>query len=150
MLTGALALQGLRAQAHPSLHWWTGAFAANTLCHAAPFLGPLLGAVAVAFLGEGLFAVFLMLLLAGTMRFVERPLPTTWLMVAALVGFGWLWLLTWPENNSLYRLVPLSIAAGAVLIATGWAFYRQSLMQPGLGYRLVAIGAGVWGLHALT
>jgi len=147
VLTMVLVRLAILLPEQPAMRWWSAAFAVNTLRFAAGAFLPEIDRQATIFTAESLNAVNAILLFAGTMRFVDRPVRASWVAAAISMAVGWAAYTTFSVPNFLLRTAPLYLFAGIAMLMTGWAFIREGRRDPNLGFKAVGVIFLLWGLH---
>ena len=147
VLTTVLVRLAVLLPDQPAMRWWSAAFAVNTLRFIAAIFLPGIDGQATVFAVESLNAINAILLFAGTMRFVDRPVRAGWVAAAAAVTVGWAAYTTFVLPNFLLQTAPLYLIAGLAMLATGWAFIREGRRDPNLGFKAVGVIFLLWGLH---
>ncbi|MFQ5776139.1 MAG: hypothetical protein ACE5GS_16595, partial [Kiloniellaceae bacterium] len=122
---GLTLLFARRRHAAPALRWWAASLVAESLRLGVASLATFLPAAALVLIGEGGDAVVALLVLAGTLAYIDGTkhlrllLPAVALAGAAVAGGSLL------PNAIHAAAVVLTALAASCLAATAWLFWRQ-------------------------
>lgn len=128
--------------------WWTAAFGLNGLRHATFFSTALVGMPVASFVAESLQGISAMFLLAGTLAYLGRGLPTSLVAAASGLIISWAGLTVFTGADFLVQTIPLYGISGSVTIYTGWALIatRCKIGRDG-GHVFTGAAFVLWGLH---
>lgn len=130
----------------PAVRLWAAAYACHALRQVAN-LAATAGMPGMAALGECFMALFTVLLLAGSLKFIRRRVPLLMLSAATVASVAWVIAAYRTGVGFLWMTAPVYTAAGAAMLLTAGVLWRQSRLEPGVGHRPLAVAFALWGLH---
>ncbi len=146
VLTAMLHYLSRMPGTHPALRLWTlgyAGYAVRQMLNIAVVKGwPWLLPVAECF-----FVAFSFLMLAGTLRFTGRHVPTAPLVATAAAVMAWVAAAYLLDFSFFWQAMPTYAVSGTAMLLAGAAFWRQHGVEPRVGHGMVAILLVLLGLH---
>jgi PAS domain S-box-containing protein len=148
VLTAMLAYLSRQSGTHPALHLWALGYASYSFRQVLN-ISVVSGAAWLQPVAECFSIAFCILMLAGTLRFTGRHVPTRPLIGVGAIALAWIGSAYALDLSFFWQTLPTYMIAGGALVLSGAAFWRQHGVEPGVGHGMVAVLLVLLGVHQL-